>query len=222
MDIALLTPIRLFGEGLAFFLLSRKEVSIITVAQNFSMLREALSLAKVDLVLIDVTQGVDLGEVHQVACQWPSVRLIAIGLKAEERGVVDCGRAGFAGYVPRDASIERLLETIEDAIAGRLNCTPEIAGGLIRALYRDTFAVAAEEGGEALTQRERDVLRELGNGISNKEIARKLGLSLSTVKHHVHNILIKLQVVRRVEAMRKVRDAPWLAGSAPLDQRPTG
>lgn len=210
MDIVILTSIRLFGDSLASFFSSR-DVSVVTIAHSFSMLHEVFSASHVDLTLIDVTQGIDLDEVRTVAGQWPSIALLAIGLKVEQKEVVRCGRAGFSGYVPRDASLDQLFQAMEDAVVGRLSCPPEIAGELLRSLYRGTLAVNADEHGEALTSRECDVLRELGNGLSNKEIARKLGLSISTIKHHVHKILDKLQVVRRAEAMRKVRDTPWIA-----------
>jgi DNA-binding NarL/FixJ family response regulator len=62
----------------------------------------------------------------------------------------------------------------------------------------------------SLTRRESDVLQLIGRGLSNKEIARELVISVSTVKHHVHNLLDKLQLQRRSQAMRRVRDAPWL------------
>lgn len=212
MDIAILTSIRLFGDSLASFFNHRGDVSVVTIAHSFSMLREALGAAHVDLTLMDVTQGIDLDEVRTVAGQWPSIALLAIGLKVEQKEIVRCGRAGFSGYVPRDASIDQLFQAMEDAVAGRLSCPPEVAGELLRALYRDAHGENTEEPGHALTSRECDVLRELGNGLSDKEIARRLGLSISTIKHHVHKILDKLQVVRRAEAMRKVRDSPWIAG----------
>lgn len=214
MDIAILTSIRLFGDSLASFFHTRQDMSVVAVTHSFSMLQDALGRTKVDLALIDVTQGVDFEEIRSLAGQCPSVTLVAVGLKTDQKEVVRCGRVGFSAYLPRDAPLSQLLQAMEDALAGRLSCPPEVAGELFRALYRDTPA-AAEECGEALTPRECEVLRELGGGLSNKEIARRLGLSLSTVKHHVHKILDKLHVLRRAEAMRKVRDAPWIAGPLP-------
>ena len=65
----------------------------------------------------------------------------------------------------------------------------------------------------ALTRREKDVLRLIGQGHSNKEIASELYLSVATVKHHVHHVLEKLNLPRRAQAMRRVRDAPWLVST---------
>lgn len=216
MDIVILTSIQLFGEGLASFFNARQDMSVVAVSHSFSMLHEAMSRSAVDLALIDVTQGIELDEIRAVANQWPSIALIAIGLEAGQKEVVRCGRAGFSGYVLRNASLDQLNNAMEDAVAGRLNCPPEVSGELLRALYHESYIAQAQEPCKALTPRECEVLRELGNGLSNKEIARKLGVSISTVKHHVHKVLEKLQVERRAEAMRQVRNMPWIAGSSAL------
>jgi DNA-binding NarL/FixJ family response regulator len=218
MVIVILTSIQLFGEGLASFFNTRQEVSVLAVAQSFSILHEAMNQSEVDLALIDVTQGIDLEEVRALTNRFPMLTLIAIGLKADQKEIVRCGRAGFSGYVLRDASLNQLQNAMEDAIAGRLSCSPEVSGELLRALYHEAHIPYSQEIGEALTPRECEVLLELGNGLSNKEIARKLCLSISTVKHHVHKVLEKLQVGRRAEAMRQVREMPWIASSPALLQ----
>jgi DNA-binding NarL/FixJ family response regulator len=107
-------------------------------------------------------------------------------------------------------------------MAGRLACSADISGGLLRALFRSDDAPVPSAHEEALTQREGEVLQLIGRGMSNKEIARELALSIATVKHHVHKVLEKLQLPRRAQAMRRVRSAPWIASSAPgLDRQAT-
>jgi DNA-binding NarL/FixJ family response regulator len=69
---------------------------------------------------------------------------------------------------------------------------------------------------QPLSRREGHVLRLLGRGLSNKEIAGELFLGVSTIKHHVHNILKKLELSQRGQAMQRVRDAPWIV--APTDE----
>jgi DNA-binding NarL/FixJ family response regulator len=104
----------------------------------------------------------------------------------------------------------RLLDIVEEQVA----CPPEIAGGLLRALFRKAPHIEDPLSDPGLTQREKDVLRLIGQGHSNEEIASELHLSVATIKHHVHHVLDKLNLPNRAQAMRRVRDAPWLA-SAP-------
>ncbi|QDF37500.2 response regulator transcription factor [Bradyrhizobium symbiodeficiens] len=180
------------------------------MVSNVAETRALLAATRVHAVLIDMTQPIDLDEVRSLAMAGPDVVLIAIGLKEQRQDVIRCGRAGFTGYVSRDATIEGLTKAMHDAVAGRLACPDEISGGLLRALFRRE--VEERQDGEPLTKREGDVLQLIGRGLTNKEIARELGLSVATVKHHVHNVLEKLSLPRRAHAMRRVRERPWLVG----------
>jgi DNA-binding NarL/FixJ family response regulator len=186
-------------------------MSVLAVVDDLASVRDTLAMAATQVVLIDVTQGLDLYDVRAIAAEWPDVTLIALGLTEQRQEVIQCGRKGFAGYVPRDASIETMCQTITDIVAGRQPCSSEISGGLLRALFRrdqlgDETAVQL-----ALTRRESEVLALLGRGLSNKEIGDALCVSVATVKHHVHHILEKLKLPRRAQAMRRVQDEPWLA-----------
>jgi DNA-binding NarL/FixJ family response regulator len=125
--------------------------------------------------------------------------------------VIRCGRAGFAGYVARDASVDVLCGTLAEIAAGRLACPPEISGSLLRALFHDANRDPESQLDPALTRRESEVLELLGRGLSNKEIGSELCLSVATVKHHVHHVLEKLKLPCRAQAMRRFRDAPWIA-----------
>lgn len=211
MNIIILTPVRLLGDGLVACFSTRPD-STTVVVQDIASLREILANREIHVVLIDVTQGVELYDIRAVAAEWPSVPMVALGLAEQRQEVVKCGRAGFASYVARDASIDALYTALSDVAAGRLACPPEIAGGLLRALFRREPNTTEEPTlSSALTRRECEVLDLLGRGFSNKEIGCELCLSVATVKHHVHHVLEKLNLSRRTEAMRRVRDAPWLA-----------
>lgn len=213
MHIVVLTPVRLMGDGLAACVMTRPDIVVRAVVNSLDGLRQALDRAAVDLVLIDVTQGIDLYDVRAIAADHPEVALVALGLNEQRQDVIRCGRAGFVGYVARDASVDVLCDALCDVIQGRLACPAEISSGLLRALFRREEPVEPPHGEQPLTRRESEVLQLIGHGHSNKEIARDLNLSVATVKHHVHNILEKLHLPRRAQAMRKVRDAPWLASA---------
>ena len=214
MNIIVLTPVRLLGDGLAACFSSRSEMRAIAVVNDLASLRETLSTTETHVVLIDVTQGVDLFDVRAIASDWPDIPLVALGLNEQRQEVIRCGRAGFAGYVARDASIDALCNSLTEIVAGRLACPPEISGGLLRALFHRETTCSESDVDLALTRRESEVLELLGRGFSNKEIGAELCLSVATVKHHVHHVLEKLKLERRAQAMRRVRDAPWLGRTA--------
>ncbi|VIO67166.1 LuxR C-terminal-related transcriptional regulator [Bradyrhizobium ivorense] len=220
MRIAVVTPIRLFSEGLTSSFQNHTEFAVQATVPDLAGLREALETSCVNVILIDVTQGIDLEEVRVIASEHADVALVALGLNEDRRDVVRCGRAGFSGYISRNASFDELCRALSDVASGRLACSAEISGGLLRALFcmeRQTDTIEADQG---LTRREGEVLRLIGQGLSNKEIARDLNLSLATVKHHVHHILQKLGLPRRAQAMRRVREAPWIASFPPnIDRR---
>jgi DNA-binding NarL/FixJ family response regulator len=211
MNVVVLTPIRLLGDGLAACFSRRAGFAVLAVVNSLQSVRDTLNSSAADLVLIDVTQGIDLYDVRSIATEHPEVALVALGLTEQRQDVIRCGRAGFGGYVARDASADELCDALSDVIQGRLSCPAEISGGLLRALFRINELADDTGANPAMTRRESEVLHFIGKGFSNKEIARELCLSVATVKHHVHNILEKLGLPRRAHAMRRVRDTPWIA-----------
>ncbi|MCS3499349.1 DNA-binding NarL/FixJ family response regulator [Bradyrhizobium japonicum] len=211
MRIILMTPVRLFGEGLALCLDGKDGIVVDRLVTEFGALRDALG-PSISLALIDVTAGFEIEEVRAIAVNHPAVKLVAMGIRESNDQVVLCGQAGFTAYVSRHAPLETLCDCLLAAAAGRLAMPDDIACGLMRALFRfGGVSHAPAQNDNTITKREGDVLRLLGRGFSNKEIARELDLSVATVKHHVHSILGKLGVARRTQAMRRVREAPWIA-----------
>ena len=214
MNVILSTPIRILGEGLETCLSRNAEISLLATVPDLSALREAIKRTTPDLVLVDVTQGADLEEIRSIAETWPELPLMALGLREQRQDVIRCGRAGFVGYVAREANIDALCHAMLDVVNGRLKCSAEVSGGLLRALFQVDHRSPAVHCDTPLTRREGEVLRLIERGMSNKEIACELSLSTATVKHHVHGVLGKLKVTRRAEAMRKVRESPSSTASA--------
>jgi DNA-binding NarL/FixJ family response regulator len=211
MRIGVLTPVRLVGEGIAASLRAWTPGFEVVAARDFAALRAlADGAAPPELVIVDVTQSVALQEVRAFHAEFPHVPLLALGLREREADIVEHGRAGFAGYVRRDEGLEELCRKVEDAVAGRLSCPPEITAAIMRALFR-AAPPPADCDLSSLTRREGDVARLVSRGLANKEIARHLSLSESTVKHHVHAILAKLGLARRGNLMRSMRDDPWFS-----------
>jgi DNA-binding NarL/FixJ family response regulator len=219
MNIIILTPVRLFGEGLAACINRRPPMCVHAVIGDLDSLRVHLSSSEVQLVLVDVTQGVDLFDLRAISHEWSEVRFVALGLMEQRQSVIECGRSGFSGYVARDSSIDGLCTALVDAAAGRLACPPDISGGLLRALFHEEGTRVQPDPNLGLTRREGEVLELLGRGLSNKEISDDLCVSVATVKHHVHHVLEKLKLPKRAQAMRLVRDAPWLGRTTAMNKK---
>ncbi len=217
MKVIVSTPIRILGEGLGACFTRRGDISLLATVPDLRSLCAALMTMNPDLVLIDVTQGVDLEDVRRIAAARPTLALVALGLCEQRQDVIRCGRAGFVGYVSRDASVESLCQSMLDIATGRLQCSAEISSGLLRALFHMEPPAQGPSADNALTKREGEVLQLIGRGLSNKEIARELSLSTATIKHHVHGVLGKLKVARRAQAMRRVQESPWIVESRSND-----
>ena len=214
MDVVLMTPVRLLGDGLAACFCPDSGISLRAVVRDMVELREGLQHVRPEILLIDVTQGVDLYDVRSIAVEYSEISIVALGLVEQRQQVIRCGRAGFTGYVSRDAGAAQLCAALHDVMAGRQACSAEISCSLMRALFQHDGSAESVPIEESLTRRESEVLGLIGQGMSNKEIARELDLSVATVKHHVHGVLDKLKLQRRGQAMRRVRDAPWLSARA--------
>jgi DNA-binding NarL/FixJ family response regulator len=210
MRIVVVSPVRLFRDCLATALGSMQPVPEVVAEVSITVLHDRSGGELPDVVLVDVTQDIGIEEVALVAAKWPNLPLLALGLLERREEVVRRSRAGFVGYVARDAAIEDLQSAISDAVAGRMQCPAEISGGLIRALFDRQHTSKPSRVAPMLTKRETEVLQMIGRGLSNKEIARDLERSVATIKCHVHNVLAKLGVGHRSHAMRKVRAEPWI------------
>jgi two-component system, NarL family, nitrate/nitrite response regulator NarL len=144
-----------------------------------------------------------------LAAASPELRLIALGLDEAERDILAWAHAGVAGYIGREACLEELLSAIE-AIAEDEAPTTSPTGALrihpVARGPRDRW-----DGDGHLTTREREILRLIGEGRTNRDIATELSVALPTVKNHVHNMLEKLGVHRRTDAVRAIRRAGFVS-----------
>jgi DNA-binding NarL/FixJ family response regulator len=206
MRIAVLTPIRLIGEGVSASLRACLCGFEPTIVYDIAGLRRQVSSESPPrLAIVDVTQSLPLEPIRAFHFDQPDLPLIALGMREQEAEIVAHGSAGFCGYLGRGDGLDQLRARVEDALSGRLSCSPEVAAGIMRALFRRGPQGSAPRGID-LTHRETDVAELVSRGLSNKEIARALHLSESTVKHHVHSILGKKRLGSRVQLVRGALD----------------
>jgi len=201
VKVAILSVVRLYAEGLAEYLRSRGDVSIIGIAGNFDEIKKLIEANPVDPILCYTSEKDTAIEVRRIAARFSEVRIIAVALTETETEIISWAEAGISAYVPRHASLTQLYTAILAAMRGEVKCSPKITGWLLRELRHRT---ERNQLGEELTSREIQTLRLISQGLSNKEIACELGISISTVKNHVHSVLEKLRVQTRSQAAARV------------------
>jgi DNA-binding NarL/FixJ family response regulator len=192
----------LMRQGLKTILESEPDFRVAgEAADGKAAVRLGLQL-RPDLILMDV-QMPQMNGVEATAAlarAWPEVKVIILTTFDRDDYVFQGVRAGAVGYLLKDVPAAKLVETIRRVHAGEVFIQPEIASRTLRAALRP------EEGMiEPLSEREREVLVMLAQGVPNKEIAGRLHLAEGTVKNHVSNILGKLQVQNRTQAANLAR-----------------
>jgi NarL family two-component system response regulator LiaR len=183
-------------EGLRMFLERDPELTVVGEAADGA---EAVRLAQYlrpDVVLMDLLMPVmdGIAAISAIRNELPETEVIALTSVLESTAVVGAVKAGAIGYLLKDTKAHELRKAIKAAAAGQVQLSPQASAYLMR-------QVRTPEMIEALTEREREVLRLLVQGLSNKEIARELQVVEDTVKVHVKHTLAKLGVQSRTQAV---------------------
>jgi len=203
ISIVLIEDNRMLREGLASLIREQPGFHVLAASANIIEALQKVRDAKPRIVLVDFgLQNHDsLRLTATLRGEVPEAKVIVMGLLPLHEDVADFVRAGASGFVMKDASLDEFLGTIR-AVAGGTDVLPtQLTGSLF-----SQIAQRAIEGGKSpvleavrLTQRERQVVELIGEGLSNKEIAARLHVAIHTVKSHVHNVLEKLALHTRLE-----------------------
>jgi DNA-binding NarL/FixJ family response regulator len=197
----------LFREALRSLLSTRRELEVVGEATDGLEAVARVAQLKPHVVLMDMKMprldGV--GAIRRLRAESPGTKVIVLTTFDDDALVFEGLRAGALGYLLKDASSERLLEAILAVARGESFLQPAVAAKVVAEFSR-LPARPAGEGAVLLTEREREVVRLLARGASNKDIAVALVLAEGTVKNHVTNVLAKLGVSDRTQAALKARD----------------
>ena len=206
LRVVVASEIRLFQDGIAALLEPFEDVRVVGKTSCVHAPGKVAQLEP-DVVLFDATRAANLEHAKRLTERAPAAKVVAFGAAEADADIVAFAAAGIAGYTRDDAAPEDVVAVLTSAMRGELLCSPRAAATLsyqVALLSRNAQTAAP---GLVLSTREIQITGLIDRGLSNKHIARLLGIQATTVKNHVHNILDKLKVHRRGEAAARVRTA---------------
>ena len=187
----------LVRQGIKTLLDVYDDIEVIGEAENGQEALEMCKKYKPDIVLMDlIMPGVNgIEATKEIVKNWSYIKVVTLTSFVDKKLIEDSLKAGAIGYVLKNISGDKLVATIRDADKGKSTLSSEASDFLISNIKKPPVE------DYQLTGQEKNILACLVEGLSNKKIAQKLVLSLSTVKFHVSNILNKLGVSSRTEAV---------------------
>ena len=195
----------LFRRGLQMVLKSEDDIEVVGEAADGNEAVEKAQESMPDVILMDVRMPHRSGieATQQIKDLLPHVKILMLTISDEEADLYEAIKAGASGYLLKEISIDEVADAIRSVFAGQSRLSPSMAAKLLQ-----EFAAMSKRAAEArqlpaprLTDREMEVLRLVAQGLNNRDIAKELFISENTVKNHIRNILEKLHLHSRMEAV---------------------
>ncbi len=193
----------LFRRGLTMLLSVEPDITIVGEAGDGATAAALAAASSPDIVLMDVRMpklsGIEA--ITAVRNAAPDARIVMLTVSDEEADLYEAIKGGASGYLLKDASIDEVAQAVRVVADGQSLISPSMAMKLLDEFKQMSRTDRSQPATPRLTERELEVLRLVAQGLNNREIAKQLFISENTVKNHVRNILEKLQLHSRMEAV---------------------
>lgn len=200
INIAVVCGIRIYRDGIADQINRYDSMLVEHVFSDCSSISRRLASLNPDLVIADIAMDGLVDLVTLIKQDKPATKIIVLTFSGGEEKVYECVRLGVEGFVSNNDSLEDLKSCINTVLDGDFRYPSGVARSLAKRMATGATAYSVDDPLAVLTSRQSNVLKLLAKGLSNKEIARNLGIEVATVKNHVHDILDKLHVPSRFKA----------------------
>ena len=195
----------LYREGVVRTLSAEPGISVAGVGASADEAVSMVARHMPDIVLLDISMpGGGLSAAQRIAEAYPAVKIVMLTVSEQDEDVHAALKAGARGYVLKGVGGAELVQLVHEVAKGESYVSPSLAARLLK----EAGAAGPAPAGrlDSLTEREREIVLLVADGMSNKEVARGLDLQEKTVKHYMTSILRKLQVRNRVEAAILARE----------------
>jgi len=206
ITVAVIGRVRLYRESLVQSLSQHRQMIVLDLGAGDHGSLVRFAQLHPDVVLINLPATYAATVIQALTATVPGLRILALPPEDSEVTTVTLLEAGLSGFVPEDASVGDVVRSIEEAMRGELQLPQRIVDALVARLRTPTRGHSGAAPHPQLTQRETEIVGLLAHHMTNKEIAARLRIEPSTVKNHVHRILRKWSIHRRVEVAAMAGD----------------
>jgi DNA-binding NarL/FixJ family response regulator len=197
----------LYRQGLSMLLESSGSVGVVAQGERIAEVTDGFGRGVPNVVLIDIitsSEGLDISDVLACRKATPASRIVVISDDMDAESVLEVFEAGAHGYVLRGSQASVLVDAVRSAARGEYVVDSRVTGALLRTLRELRRRLELYGVGDPqipLTARQRELLRLVSEGMTNRQIASELGISESTVKNHLHHVFARLGVASRSQAI---------------------
>lgn len=202
INLAIVDDQDILREGLKLMFSKKDDTRVVATAENGRDAYELCKEIRIDVMLLDIKMPIMNGveATKLIKRDFPHVNIIILTTFNDDEFIFEALKYGASGYILKDATIEKIEEAIKEAYNGGVLIQPNVAKKMVGMFSKLTEEkVIIDKRVEELTEREKDILKGLGEGKSYKEIAETLYISEGTVKNHITTILNKLDLRDRTQ-----------------------
>ncbi|MGZ4594923.1 MAG: response regulator [Actinomycetes bacterium] len=188
----------MFATSLRMALSHETDIDVVGTATTLGQAKNLLVTLEPEVVLLDhrLPDGLGVDSIGELTRLRPAAKVVVLTAAAEDSVLVTATEAGCAGFLLKTSPLEELVAAVRSAAAGEMLVSTELLSRLLNRLRADREEPAAD-----LTAREREILQLIAEGLTNAAIARRLFISVNTVRNHVQSLLAKLGAHSKLEAL---------------------
>lgn len=204
IKLLIISDVRLYTECVGRVLSETNKLSVEGVACNKEDIGKLFELDHIDIILLDMRMDDSFSILRMVSSRFDKVKIIVVALPEDDDSFMKCLEFGVTGYLSKNSTAEELIDSVKIVERGGLCCPSDITQYFLKLVKIkksnnkvSDLQLTYPKLLKVLTQRELQIIKLLAKGMSNKKISQSLFIELSTVKNHVHNILVKIGVENR-------------------------